>query len=235
MTSGPFERINDSTYLRSLVEKVVAQNSPTVLSDMDGKILAKSSLLDINSVEKSLYLAAPKNVSHEHVLKPQDNISVFISHNGLEMRFNSKIKEIEEEPFNTLVIEIPSSLKYRQRRETFRVFIEDSHVPSLSLKSKTGETVNGEVTNISIGGLAVICGIASNPSFHFDLEETLNCTITLPENKTINCQLIICFIHKNENNSICKLGVEFKSLNREQSHDLSMFINHTQRRQIKVK
>jgi c-di-GMP-binding flagellar brake protein YcgR len=232
MTSVPFERINDSSYLKSLVEKVVTQNSPIVLSDLDGKILAKSSLLDIDSIKKLLYLAAPKNLINEHVLKPQDKITVFISHNGLEMRFNSEIKEIEE-PFKTLVIESPSALEYRQRRKTFRIFIEDSHAPSLSLKAKTGETINGKVTNISIGGLAVICGIASNPSFHFDLEETLDCIISLPENKTINCQLTIRSLHADENNSTYKLGVEFKNLSGEQSRELSLFINHTQREQIK--
>jgi c-di-GMP-binding flagellar brake protein YcgR len=235
MTSGPFERINDSSYLKSLVEKVVAQNSPLTLSDTDGKILAKSSLLDIDSVKKLLYLTAPKNVSHEHVLKPKDNISVFISHNGLEMRFNSKIKEIEEEPFNTLVIEAPSTLEYRQRRETFRVSIKECQTLSLSLKSKTGETVDAKITDISIGGLSIICGITVKPSIPCELGETLDCTITLPENKTINCPLTIRSLHADENNSTYKLGVEFQHLNREQSHDLSVFINHAQRRQIKIK
>ena len=233
MASDSYEKIDDPIYMRCLLKKVMAKHALASITDEGNNPVCNSILLDLDSKNKLLHLDPPNSLLNKDALGNNKKININVANEGIEVKFTANIKKVGRN-YSSLVLDLPQEIEYRQRRQNFRVPLSQSTQVPLTIYNQNHE-ISGKVTDISVGGVAIIFGIDISEKITFKESQKFPCKLDLPGHPPIECDLIIRFYRFNEETGKQKIGAQFDHLNREQLHYLSQFINEVQRQQIKRK
>lgn len=156
-------------------------------------------------------------------------ITLHIMLDGVEMNFTvSLTKTGSENNIAFYELEFPGSIRYLQRRNSFRVPVSAANKIDVEIFTAENKTFTGELSDISAEGMRVRFSNKKNSALE-DITEETQCLIKLPDKRQINCAFTIRHsINDKESNSLY-IGGHFENIDKIQRRAIERFVSELQR------
>ncbi len=130
----------------------------------------------------------------------------------------------------TYYMTLPKLLEYRQRRMTFRAHVPVSMKLPVFIDNNKGETINGQLHNLSYGG----AGIISLPDNSIMEKGSLHeCAIELPDGNWIYCTVELRYSKEVNSRKTQFIGAQFVDISATQSRLIGRCISELEREFIR--
>ncbi|MEW6353181.1 MAG: flagellar regulator YcgR PilZN domain-containing protein [Pseudomonadota bacterium] len=142
---------------------------------------------------------------------------------GVEVNFASALRDVNTEADAALyTMSLPASLNYCQRRSYYRARVGMEHSIPVIIKRRNGETFNGQLEDISAGGVGVrLTGIADGLA-HGDILP--GCCIELSAGNKIFSDIEVRFLSADAQQQVLHLGGRFVDLGKVQARIVERFV-----------
>ncbi len=194
------EIITDKVRISVLLKQLVEKRSLVSVKLKSYQQLFSSAILDVDNENNQFILDVLKPELDEDTLKLTPRLHIRGQLGGISMKFNSTVSEfgVEDEiPFYKLPF--PKEIDYFQRRQAVRVRLSATNLVSVTFSLSDGQTLSGELEDISIGGLRA--KFIENLPNSLSTNEALSCSFVLPPDKeeSIKCNFQIRSIKREKN------------------------------------
>jgi len=172
----------------------------------------------------------PTLEGHQCLLKER-NCAIETRLDGVLVKFKAEVTHsgVDKRGLTYYQASPPRVIQIYQRREDFRVPLSTTQRTTVKFFLPEVGPVRALVRDISLGGIG----------FNFSnwvpgLERGLvisNCTITFPDEKTISCDLMICFVRRGVSGTV--VGASFMNLSRDVQKQISRFVTFLDRERAK--
>jgi c-di-GMP-binding flagellar brake protein YcgR len=182
-----------------------------------------SAILDVKPVEGVVYLdeLVPRE-GHAAVMRAR-GINVFTQCQGVDISFNCEIQDSGKEDGAVLYrASLPDILYYSQRREYHRVRVAHAHPVALVIRDETGNVANGEVLDISAGGLGAELNKPGTVPFQQGLILP-NCMLKLFTDIELTLALEVRFLSRDDKGRP-RIGGRFVELTRGDQKIIEQFV-----------
>ena len=224
-----YESISDLVQVKLFMKRI-----------LDNRVLLSAGLAGDNKVYNSVMISVDNEkkqilidqlhpeAGHKKFLK-KGKITLFAGLDGIDLSFQCALIDVDEKsgiPFYTLAF--PQHVKHYQRRSSYRVQIIRSLSISVDLICKSGETVHGELDNISSGGMRVRVA-ETMPEIIKNGLIIPGCEITLPDEGLMICSVEIRHVVHGEKGNLNYLGLQFEGLNSLDERSINRFVTSLER------
>jgi len=150
---------------------------------------------------------------------------------GVDIQFFTRLQRASnKDKLLTYYMSLPELLEYRQRRMTFRARVPMSMKLPVFIENNKGETMEGELYNLSYGG----AGIISLPDQSIMEKGALHeSAIELPNGEWIYCTLELCYSKEIASRKTQFIGTQFVGLSAAQSRLIGRCISELERESIR--
>lgn len=128
-------------------------------------------------------------------------------------------------------VQIPEGIRYWQRRASYRARVSAAIVIPVSLQNGDGMVQQGELCDISAGGIGTRHKNSKGPVPLLG-EVWEECRIKLPEQEVV-CALEIRYVGQDSRNGHLRLGGRFANINRPQLKIVEAFVAHLERENLR--
>jgi c-di-GMP-binding flagellar brake protein YcgR len=151
-------------------------------------------------------------------------LSAFGDHEGVDIRFDASVLDFDSQAnIYFYRLQFPKTVKYFQRRSSYRVRVLRTSAIPVRLVAKSGAVAKGELYNISAGGLAV--KFLNRLPAGFERGEIVqDCELAFPDGGKIVCTVEIRHVMTGRNDDQPIVGLRFTTLNTTQQRLINRFI-----------
>lgn len=229
-----YETINNTSRIVSLLSLAKEQQADMKITLPKSQKIFKSSLAYIPSGGKYFLIKKLNDYLAHSKLLNEKILNIYIHVNGADISFTSKLLKIyrnnDEEQY---AVELPSAIKYHQRRTAYRVHVSLAMDVKAQVVDKEGKTYVGQLRDISAGGMKV--QFTRVDADRFTTQHTLSdCTIQLPETSGIQCSFRIRHLHQNGKKNGISVGGDFVSLEQSDKRTIEKFIANLERKSLRA-
>lgn len=224
-----FELISDPIKIHKLLERLqVAHALISIKLSGTGGIF-NSMILQVDSNRHWLIIdELHPEEGHKKLLELR-KLSVFGDFDGVDIRFDGDLIEYgTESNIFFYRLNFPEKLKYFQRRSSYRVRVLRASTIPVKFIAADGATANGDLYNISAGGIAAKFS-QHLPKSMARGETVPECELAFPDGEKIVCPIEIRHVMAGKGNDQIVVGARFASLNKVQQRLLNRFIASIER------
>ena len=225
------ETLTDSSRIKKLLQDLHNQRGLLTISIEHCSEKFTSAIISINTNDNHFLLDELKPDTGHQQLTEAGKCRVHGFVNGVSIQFTTDILDSSfENGIRYYTATIPNSLKYLQRRQNVRASISAANPVGATIDPNEGAAVNGELKDISVGGLGL--------KFQKDLPESFHTgdhiTVAFrwpPDPKDIfSCQAEIRLIkHKADPLQPAFIGCEFIDLTKVEQRRIERLVMTLQR------
>ncbi|MCK4742524.1 MAG: flagellar brake protein [Sulfuriflexus sp.] len=192
-----------------------------------------SMLVNVNADAQTILLdVLHPEAAHKKLLEKKKFI-LNVEQNGIKISFKGAVKKIiidDDKP--AYLIDFPKKILYQQRRQAFRAPIGRDTLLEITLTDKkTKKTSKGIINNVSREGLCL--QFDHTEKFNFNKFMHLSSQFLTTENVEIICDVEIRNITDDSVHRHTKVGVQFKTLDKQQRQHIQNFALQMERKMIK--
>ncbi len=225
----PFELVNDPVKIHKLLERLQQAHALIAvrLSGIGGSF--NSMVLEVDAHRNWLILDELHPQEGHKKLIEMRKLQFFGDFDGVDLRFDGDVIEHgTQSNIHFYKLKFPETIKYYQRRSTYRVRVLRTSAIPVSFVAKDSATAQGELHNISAGGLAVKF-LSFVPASIARGEIVPECELAFPNGEKIVCPVEIRHVVSGRNNNQAVVGARFIGLSKIQQRMLSRFIASIER------
>lgn len=220
------EIIGDAPTLR-MIERI-QQNRALIQVYLKDKLEPWSSTIITvdNNNHYWLFDELPTMDGHKTLIKnKQCNIETRLG--GILVKFTAKIVDVGTDKNGVSYYKSlpPRVIRVYQRRSNFRATIPASQRATIMFTVPGLTPIRGRVHDISLGGVGVNLGTWT-PVIDTGLYIPSS-SITLPDDKIINCELKVCFVRRTYSGAL--MGARFEKISRDDQKRVSQFVTFIDR------
>ena len=171
-------------------------------------------------------------INHQ-AIQENNRLKIFAKQNGIDIHFSVNISNIvKRNHLNYFNTNLPDEIIYKQRRQQYRVELQNLwKIPVTLISKKIKKPLTAYIYNISAGGMKVRSSIEDFNSIKKDsVIETL---IQLPNNTSVQCKLQVRQTQVNTKAGFQQLAGQFLNLDSKQEKTIQSFVNTVERNIIK--
>jgi len=226
-----FEIVTSTTRISAILGLFKDLPSTLTIILQDTNTRYTGMLLDIVPDKKIVTLSLQNSARVREALHKEREVTISAKFIGTEASFSSTFNEVlkDKGEFN---FAFPRQLKYFQRRAEHRVPLSSATAATVALIDNDGNRYSGQVRDLSATGMRIQLEESNLP----DLSNTPSistCTIKLPDNPEIPCQLKICYTKIKPRIGCCTLGVSFLDLGHNHLRLIERFIAGVERKALR--
>jgi c-di-GMP-binding flagellar brake protein YcgR len=221
-------RVTLVSYIVSLLQNLKNDRALLTVTIPGDSLECKSTVLDIQPQSGYFIIdeLSPRAGHDRFVANGQCH--VYGKLKGVSISFTSQlIRTGQKDGLGYYHLALPSHVDYRQRRENYRIRVGIRNAIAVTLNLPTGETVSGEMHDLSRGGMRIRF---RKPAPPLQTPQIVPCQFQLPAGNTISC---LVEIRRLSNDDPAHIGARFVELDRSQKRLIEQFITAQERELIK--
>lgn len=230
---GKTEIITHAPQIAGLLRRIRDQKVLLSVQVPGHEGLFNSLLLDVNP-ERNLILLDELSPRGGHELASQvRQLRVRCQCQGVELGFACAIEVGQSQRgISFYRAPLPDAVKYLQRRSSFRVRVGVNLAVPLLLPMEGAAALNGEVSDLSMGGL----GADINTHVKLSRGQIIDtCSIHLPKGESLQAVLEIRFVRPDSQRQTQHIGAAFRDLQPQQEQALRKFVAQLEREMLRRK
>lgn len=211
----------------------------------DAKVLVTVSLPDTAELFNSAVLAVkfgddgavlldeltPRH-GHDCLLEKR-SLQVYGRLHGLSVRFNTELLDAgEDKGIAFYRVRLPTEVEHGQKRAYYRVRVGLGFKVPVTLAGETDTAVDGELRDISIGGIGAAFPVNAPIESGADVE---SCWIDLPGGEAVSCALKVRHTEVDTSHRELRVGASFAGLTPAQERVVQRCIHTLEREEIRKK
>ena len=224
LDSQQFEIVDDAAKIHSLLVHIQTSRALLSVKVPSAASTYNSMIMEIDTAHHWISIDELHPAEGHKIFLAQRKLTVFGVYDGVDIRFDAALLEAGiQANINFYKIRFPKTLKYFQRRSSYRVRLLRSHPVPVVLLLGPGDYAKGELYNISSGGLGIkfVRAIPKPPALGQLLPE---CEIHFADGEKFVCALEARHMINIKNNDQALLGARFMNLNGAQQRTINRFI-----------
>lgn len=227
--SQQHETITSSVRISSVLRPVMDRHTVITATFPNCNHFFNTAFIEINPDSGTLVIdELNPNSGHDLFIKDQ-RIALHTMHEGVEISFMANLKKAGSEKGVVFYeLEFPESIRYLQRRSSFRVPISGANKINAEIHTKNNDIYSGELSDISSEGMCIRFPKKTTISFDNSSEET-QCLVRLPNKQEIKCTFKICHSIINDLTNSLHIGGHFERLDKIQRRTIERFVVELQR------
>lgn len=224
-----YETITSSVRIVTLLRPVMERHTVITATLPDSNKFFNTALLDINPDNATLIIdELNPNAGHDLFINTK-RVTLRTMHEGVEINFTvNLIKSGSDNGIAFYEIELPESIRYLQRRNSFRVPVSGANIIKIEIHTENKNIFTGELSDISADGMCIRFPKTKENSFENDSKNT-QCIIKLPKNQKIKCAFKICHAVTHDPSNSLHIGGHFEHLDKIQRRAIERFVIELQR------
>jgi c-di-GMP-binding flagellar brake protein YcgR len=168
------------------------------------------------------------NTGHDLLTNAQC-ITLQTANGGVEINFTVDLKNSgSDNGVAFFELEYPESIRYLQRRNSFRVPVSGANKIDVEINSGNKNIITGELSDISAEGMCIRLPKRKNIPLD-DYPAELQCVIRLPKKQQIKCAFKVCRSAVNDETNIVHIGGHFERIDKIQRRAIERFVIELQR------
>ncbi len=219
-----FEVVNDPAKIHALLEHVQTSRAMLSVKVPTAAKTYNSMIMEIDPAHHWITIDELHPAEGHTLFLAQRKLTVFGVYDGVDIRFDASLIEVgKQSDINFYKIKFPGTLKYYQRRSSYRVRLLRASAIPVILMFGPGDYAKGELYNISTGGMGI--------KFTRTIPKTPNpgqlipeCEIRFPDGEKFVCALEARHMINIKSNDQALLGARFIKLNTAQQRTINRFI-----------
>lgn len=224
-----FEAVEDPVKIRALLEHVQTSRALLSIKVPTAAKIYNSMIMEIDAEHRWISIDELHPEEGHKLFLAQRKLTVFGVYDGVDIRFDATLLEAgQQSELNFYKIRFPATLKYFQRRSSYRVRLLRSSAIPVILMFGPGDYAKGDLYNISTGGMGI--------KFTRNIPRTPNpgqlipeCEIRFPDGEKFICGLEARHMIHIKSNDQALLGARFIKLNTGQQRTINRFIASLER------
>lgn len=224
-----YEEISSAAHIAAILRPLQQQHSILSVALPSAKRLYNSTLLEINTDQGFLLLDELHPSEGHALIGTASRIGLSAHREGVEVKMILDISETgSENGVAFYKVPFPRTIRYRQRRHTFRIAVSAAQTIPVKLADAQGNLFSGELHDISAEGMCIRLPFRMGAP-EKENTEPLSYTITLPDKKRISGQFIAHRIHHHEPSRTIQIGGSFDQPDKVQARSIERFVFELQR------
>lgn len=216
-----FQSVSDPASIIALLKR--AQEAHTLLSVTlaDDIRLYNSALLGIMPGDNTIELDELHRKEGHNQIAPGSTLHIMTRLHGVEIRFHVRTKSITlSDGIAIYRCTLPAQVQHLQRRAYYRARSARAQHIRVDLQLTAHDVVDGELVNLSVGGLAVRCKGLDGRTLAEGMQLT-DCLVPLPGlHKPLMCTLVLRNLHDEKQRGYLHLGFAFIDLDIRQQQQI---------------
>lgn len=222
------ERVTATPRIRAIVRQLKAEHELLCVKVPGCEQPANTAILGITEQSGVFYLDELNNDAAHQALLDKRQLSVSCRLQGMELRFAVALLKVEKQDGLALYeMALPKLITRTQRRENFRLRLGPGLVVPITIPSLEGETVKGEVFDLSATGIGAYLYTRNIPACGKTLTGV---TLSLPRTRALKASIEIRFARPNAAQHMLRIGARFTDLASGQERQIARFLAEQQRK-----
>ena len=224
-----FEVVDDPGKIHVLLDHVQTSRALLKVKVPTGSATYNSMIMEIDAQNRWIAIDELHPAEGHTLFLAQRKLTVFGEYDGVDIRFDATLQELgKQSALNFYKIKFPHTLKYFQKRSTYRVRLLRASAIPVILTFGPGDYAKGDLYNISAGGMGIkfTRTIPRAPAPGQTIPE---CEIRFPDGDKFVCALEARHMMEIKSNEQALLGVRFIKLNSAQQRIIDRFIASLER------
>lgn len=224
-----YEDVSSPIRIAAILRPLQQQHIILSVALPGAKRLYNSTLLEIDP-EQGFLLLDELNPGDGHALISQaSRIGLTAHREGIEIKMLLDLNEVgSDKGIAFYKTDFPKTIRYRQRRNSFRITISAAQRIPVELSDEQDRTFSGELQDISAEGMCLRLPLKTAIP-ETDSSVPLNYTITLPGRKMISGQFVARHAVIHEASRCHHIGGHFEQPDRAQARAIERFVIELQR------
>lgn len=224
-----YQLITSPERITSILRPLIDEHSLLSISLKNCSDIYSSVLLESNADNAELVIDGLHPDPGNTTLSETKHAMVDARVNGVDVKFQIKlIRSHSVDSATSHVFIFPDSIRYRQRRESYRAQVSPSYELEVKLQAEDGALCNGLLYDISAGGLCIHFPKQATLQDKF-LKNEIHCSVWLPEKKRIRCRFMVTHAITHETSGNFQVGGRFLDLGKAQHRAIERFVAKLQR------
>lgn len=214
-----------SMVLRPLMEKhaIITATLP------DSNKFFNTALLSIDIQQSTITIDGLHPEEGHALFLKAGKVTLHTMHEGIDVNFGVNLKTSDtENGMAFYVVNFPESIRYLQRRNSFRVPVSAAKEIKVDIETNDKKLYSGVLSDISSGGMCVRFAKKKELELSHQTEDT-QCCIHLPDKRKIQCTFKVCHSNYIEANNSLHIGGSFDNLDKIQHRTIERFVIELQR------
>ena len=227
--SRQFQVISSIPRILSVLRSIHDKHTLLTVSIKESKRLYNTALLNINSEDGTITIDELHPADGHILLHKVKQLSAQTFLDGVEVNFNTVLQETgNKDGVGYSVLRLPEEIRYKQRREAYRVEVGAANEIPVSLITADSKSFDGLLFDISAGGVCL--RYTPDKTLMKKLgADILDCIISLPGKKQLKCKLKICHSFRHQASDKIHIGCRFTQLDKLQHRNIERLVASLQR------
>ncbi len=153
--------------------------------------------------------------------------------NGINTSFTTTINSVaEHDGMPYYQVNFPERVMHEQKRQFFRASMPLDELIPVSIKNCEGLQLQGELRNLSVGGLCTAINAKQHPHLEKDILLT-ECAIQLDTDHRIITQIEVCYLRPQPRGIVSYLGARFIELDKITRRSIQKLVGQMDRKSTK--
>lgn len=224
-----FEAVEDPAKIHALLEHVQSSRALLSIKVPTAIKIYNSMIMDIDAQHRWIAIDELHPADGHTLFLAQRKLTMFGIYDGVDINFDATLLETgKQSELNFYKIRFPDTLKYFQRRSSYRVRLLRSSAIPVILMFAPGDYVKGDLYNISTGGMGITF-TRTIPRAPEPGQLIPECEIRFPDGEKFLCTLEARHMINIKSNNQALLGARFVKLNAAQQRTINRFIASLER------
>lgn len=225
-----YEIISSAMRVAAILRPLLEKHSLLTATLSGSNHFFTTALLQVDVDARSLFVDELHPKKGHNLFLKIGHITLRTQLEGVDVNFSVALKNSgTENGIAYYELDFPESIRYRQRRSTYRVSVSSAILIQVNLITANGDSFDGELHDISAGGMCMRLPKKKGELLENNTDE-MKCTILLPDKSQIKCLFKICHgRHHGPSNSF-HIGGNFLLPEKTQRRAIERFVVVLQRK-----
>lgn len=216
--------------IQSILRPIVDKHNLISITFPDNAGAYSSVLLNADPDADELTIDALHPAAGIEILARLGFLNLDTQLDGVQVQFRATFKKhVMDQGAPCHVLAFPDSIKYRQRRQSFRAQVMPTYDINVSLQAEKGAQFNGQLFDISVGGMCLRFPLNKNYKDKLPKDHVM-ASLYLPDDSQVNCRIKITHTFQNETTNSLHAGIQFINLDKAQHRAIERFVADLQRK-----
>lgn len=224
-----YEIISFPPRILSLLRPVQEKHTLLTVTLTNSRQLFTTAIIDIDSNNFQLTIDELHPADGNKLLAEEKVLCLHTLLDKVDLGFCTNVHSIgSTDNINYYVLNFPANVRYRQRRQAYRV--PTGPLDTIPVKLTGGQKISfdGLLHDISAGGFSARFHAKKCPGEEF-MNQVIDCCIMLPNKSTIICSVKLCHKNLNQTTQHMHVGCQFLDLDNAQHRAVERFVVSLQR------
>ncbi len=216
-----FQSVSDPAFIIALLKQAQEAHALLSVTLANDVRLYNSTLLGVMPGDKAIELDELHRKEGHNQIVPGSTLHIMTRLHGVEIRFHVRAESITlSDGIAIYRCPLPAQVQHLQRRAYYRARSARAQHIRIGLRLTAREVVDGELVNLSVGGLAVRCQGLDGRTLAEGMQLT-DCLIPLPgQRQPLLCTLALRNLHDERQGGYLHLGFAFIDLDTRQQQQI---------------